>query len=154
MRFTHVRRASAVLLWAAAAACATAQPSPQAGGNDQRAIEAVMNESAQAWNRGDLDGFLLPYLDAPTTTYVGVTVIRGMPGIRESYATTWFRGGRPAGELAYSGMEYRPLGRDYALLIGHWTVTNRETRQARSGIFSLTFQRTPQGWRIIHDHSS
>jgi len=154
MRFTPMRRASAVLLMAAAAACATAHPAPQPGGGDQRAIEAVLQESAQAWNRGDLDGFLLPYLNAPTTTYIARDVVRGVPAIRESYAGSWFRGGRPAGELAYSGIEVRPLGRDYALVIGHWTVTNRETRQARSGIFSLTFQRTPQGWRIIHDHSS
>ena len=154
MRFTPVRRASAVLLMAAAAACASAQPSPRTGDGDQQAIVAVLNESAQAWNRGDLDGFLLPYLDAPTTTYIAQDVVRGVPAIRESYAGSWFRGGRPAGELAYSGIEVRPLGRDYALVIGHWTVTNRETRQPRSGIFSLTFQRTPQGWRIIHDHSS
>lgn len=153
MRFTSPRRASAVLLMAAAAACATARPTPRAGG-DQQAIVAVLNESAQAWNRGDLDGFLLPYLDAPTTTYIARDVVRGVPAIRESYAGSWFRGGRPAGELAYNGIEVRPLGRDYALVIGHWTVTSRETRQARSGIFSLTFQRTPRGWRIIHDHSS
>ncbi|HET7461997.1 MAG TPA: nuclear transport factor 2 family protein [Longimicrobium sp.] len=154
MRYTPLRRASAVLLLATAAACATARPAPHPGGGDQQAIVAVLNESAEAWNRGDLDGFLLPYLNAPTTTYIARDVVRGVPAIRESYATSWFRGGRPAGELGYSGIEVRPLGRDFALVIGHWTVTNRETHQARSGIFSLTFQRTPQGWRIIHDHSS
>lgn len=154
MRFTPVRRASAVLLLAAAAACATAQPAPRSTAGDAQAIEAVLQESARAWNRGDLDGFLLPYLNAPTTTYIAGDVVRGVPAIRESYAGSWFRGGRPAGELSYSGIEVRPLGRDYALVIGHWTVTNRETRQPRSGIFSLTFQRAPQGWRIIHDHSS
>ena len=153
-RYTIVRRTSALLLASVLAACATAQPAPQAGGNAQREIEGVLQASAQAWNRGDLDGFLLPYLDAPTTSYVERDVLKGIPAIRASYANSWFRNGRPAGELVYDRIEVRPLGRDYALAIGHWTVTNRETRQPRSGIFSLTFFHAPAGWRIIHDHSS
>ncbi|HET7231164.1 MAG TPA: DUF4440 domain-containing protein [Longimicrobium sp.] len=150
-RLTPLRRACAVLLTAVVAACATAQPAPV---NDEQAIVALLNESAGAWNRGDLDGFLYPYLNSPQTSYITREVVRGVPAIRQSYAETWFRGGRPAGDLAYSGIEVRPLGRDYALVVGHWRVTNRETQRAQNGIFSLTFMRSPQGWRIIHDHSS
>jgi beta-aspartyl-peptidase (threonine type) len=149
-----MRRACAVLLTAAVAACATGHPAPMAGGNDEQAIISVLQESANAWNRGDLDGFLLPYLDSPQTTYIERDVVRGVPAIRASYAGSWFRNGRPAGELAYSGIEVRPLGRDYALVVGHFAVTNRTTQQVQRGIFSLTFARSPQGWRIIHDHSS
>jgi beta-aspartyl-peptidase (threonine type) len=152
-RITPLRRTFVMVLLAGAAACATAQPSPRAGGSPQREIEAVLQESARAWNRGDLDGFLLPYLNSPQTTYIARDVIRGVPAIRESYATSWFRGGAPAGQLAYDRIEARPLGRDYALVLGHWTVT-RANQQPLGGIFSLTFMRTPQGWRIIHDHSS
>ena len=61
---------------------------------------------------------------------------------------------RPAGELSYNNIEVRPLGPNHALVVGHWRVMMRETGQPRTGIFSLTYQRTPQGWRIIHDHSS
>jgi uncharacterized protein (TIGR02246 family) len=153
-RTIPLRRTLAVLLLAGAAACATAQPAPQAGGGDDaRQIEAVLQESARAWNRGDLDGFLLPYLDSPQTTYIARDVVRGVPAIRESYATSWFRGGTPAGQLGYDRIETRMLGRDYALAVGHWTVT-RASQPPLGGIFSLTFMRTPQGWRIIHDHSS
>jgi len=153
VRLKPMRRMGAVLLIAAATACATAHPAP-AGGSMRQDIEAVLQASAQAWNRGDLDGFLLPYLDSPQTSYIARDVIRGVPAIRESYATSWFRAGRPAGDLTYDRIEVRPLGRDHALVIGHWTVTDRNTRQPRGGIFSLTFFRSPQGWRIIHDHSS
>ncbi|HEU4557826.1 MAG TPA: hypothetical protein VFS20_08245, partial [Longimicrobium sp.] len=75
-RFTPVRRAFAALLLAAAAACATAQPAPQAAGTIQQEIVAGLNESAAAWNRGDLDGFLAPYLNAPTTSYIARDVVR------------------------------------------------------------------------------
>jgi uncharacterized protein (TIGR02246 family) len=152
--FVPLRRVLAVLLLAAAAACATAGPAPRAAGNLQQDIVAGLTESAAAWNAGDLDGFLKPYLDAPTTTYIERDVVRGVPAIRASYAASWFRGGRPAGELSYSGIEVRPLGPDHALAVGHWRVVMRETGQPRTGIFSLTYQRTAQGWKIVHDHSS
>ena len=152
IRFIPVRRVPAVLLLVAAAACATAQPAPQT--DVQQQIVAGLTESAAAWNRGDLDGFLAPYLNAPTTSYIARDVVRGVPAIRESYANSWFRGGRPAGELSYNNIEVRPLGPNHALAVGHWRVVMRETGQPRTGIFSLTYQRTPQGWRIIHDHSS
>lgn len=154
IRFIPVRRMPAVLLLAAAAACATAQPAPRAAGNPQNDIVAGLTESAAAWNRGDLDGFLKPYLNAPTTTYIERDVVRGVPAIRESYSRSWFRGGRPAGELSYSGIEVRPLGPNHALAVGHWRVVMRETGQPRTGIFSLTYERTAEGWKIVHDHSS
>lgn len=153
-RYTPVRRVVAVLMLATVAACATTQPAPQAAGNLQQEIVAGLTESAAAWNRGDLDGFLAPYLNGPNTTYIARDVVRGVPAIRESYANSWFRGGRPAGELSYNDIEVRPLGPNHALAVGHWRVVMRETNQPRTGIFSLTYQRTPQGWRIIHDHSS
>jgi len=151
-----VRRMGAVVLLCATFGCATARPAPESTAPDgrEREIVATLQASAQAWNRGDLDGFLQPYLDSPATSYIERDVVRGVPAIRASYAGSWFRTGRPAGELAYDRIEVRPLGRDYALVVGHWTVTNRETHQPRGGIFSLTWFRSPRGWRIIHDHSS
>ena len=158
LRSTPVRRAFAAFAVAANAACATAVPAAApapAEGSDAAAIRQVLEASAQAWNRGDMDGFLRPYLDSPQTTFMGTDVVRGLPAIRQFYQGTWWRNGAPAGLLSYRGIEVRPLGRDYALSTGHWITSDRSTgQQSRSGIFSLTWMRTPQGWRIIHDHSS
>jgi len=157
--FVPARRALAIVAMAAAAGCATAQtasvPAPAPGGSPAAEIEQVLQTSAEAWNRGDLDGFLLPYLNSDQTTFVSRDVVHGIPAIRETYLSSWWRGGRPSLNLAYRGIDVRPLGRDYALAVGHWVVTDKNTGQeTRTGIFSLTMMRTPQGWRIIHDHSS
>lgn len=158
LRSTPARRAFAALVLAATAACASALPGTApapAEGSDAAAIRQVLEASAQAWNRGDMDAFLLPYLDSPATTFMGTDVVRGKDAIREFYRGTWWRNGTPSGILSYRGIEVRPLGRDYALSTGHWITSDRATgRQSRTGIFSLTWMRTPQGWRIIHDHSS
>jgi len=136
-----------------ASACATAPPpSGPAQGADTQAMVAEMQQSAAAWNRGDLEGFIHPY--APDATFMGNDVVRGFDAIRDFYRGTWFRAGTPPGNLAYRDFEVRALGRDHALMLGKWQVTNRETGQElRHGVFSLTWRRTPQGWQIIHDHS-
>ncbi|HEU0051929.1 MAG TPA: DUF4440 domain-containing protein, partial [Longimicrobium sp.] len=137
-----------------ARAGSAADPSPGASTSMQNEITALMQASADGWNRGSLDEFMVPYLDSPTITYItGPGVARGKTAIRDFYAGSWFRGGQPAGRLSYRDIEARPLGRDFALVVGGWTVTRADGREQK-GIFSLTMQRTPEGWRIIHDHSS
>ena len=37
-------------------------------------------------------------------------------------------------------------------MLGRWKLT--DTPNAGAGVFSLGFQRTSAGWKIIHDHTS
>jgi uncharacterized protein (TIGR02246 family) len=141
------------LLLVAAAACSRPQTSPTPNADDARQIIAGLQASAQAWNRNDLEGFIAVYADGPNTTFIGQDVVHGKDAIRDFYRSTWFRTGSPPGELTYDRIDVRPLGRDHALAVGHWHVLMRSNNQMRNGIFSLTYERTPQGWRIIHDHS-
>ncbi len=120
-------------------------------------IVAVLQASADAWNRGDLDGFLEPYLDSSETTFMtGPGVIHGLETIRERYRAHYFpAGGRPPTLLRFDALDVRPLGADHALMTGRFHQTTRATgAPADSGNFTLVWRRTPRGWRIIHDHSS
>jgi ketosteroid isomerase-like protein len=131
-----------------------AAPAPEA---TAATISAELEQSAQEWNRGNLDAFLLPYSDSPGTTFVGSSgLVRGKQAIREKYVASYFHpGGTLPGLLSFRDMDVRPLGPDHALAVGRWIISDRASgRQTAAGIFSLVFERTPQGWRIIHDHSS
>src|SRR5690349_15443043 len=120
--------------------------------DDARAVTAVLQASTEEWNRGSLDGFLVPYHDA--ATFVGRGgLVRGKPAIREMYASSYWRTGRPTGTLAFRDVDVRMLGDDHALAVGRYVVSEGG-RETGSGLFSLTLQRTPAGWRIVHDHSS
>jgi beta-aspartyl-peptidase (threonine type) len=153
-RFAPFRRTLPLFALAAVAACATAQPGSRNAAADQQQIEAILRESTVAWNRGDLEGFLHPYLNGPDVTFMGDDVVRGYGAIRDFYRGSWFRNGAPTVNLAYRDIEVRPLGPNHALVLGKWVVSNKTTGQeTRHGSFSLTWMRTPQGWRIIHDHS-
>ena len=56
------------------------------------------------------------------------------------------------GRLAFDVVEVQPVGADGAVMLGRWRLT--ETPQAGSGVFSVVAERRPEGWRIVHDHTS
>jgi len=136
------------------AACAAPATRPAPGMDPTREITEMMEASAQAWNRRDLDAFLTTYLDSPEITYVDTRgVIRGRAGIREMYASGWFAPGRDPGQLTFRDIEARVLGDGHALATGRFEV-RIPGRDPATGIFTLVLRRTPEGWRIVHDHSS
>jgi beta-aspartyl-peptidase (threonine type) len=55
------------------------------------------------------------------------------------------------GQLDFSDLEFRFLGPDAALVLGRWHL-KRENEVG--GVFSLVWQRFPDGWKIVHDHTS
>jgi uncharacterized protein (TIGR02246 family) len=151
---TRTRRwtQAGALLLAACSSPAPGGPAPAADG-DPAAIERLLEASVQEWNRGNLEGFLLPY-DSVATLVAPGGMVRGRGAIRERYASTYFRTGTPTGVLAFRDLEVRMLGRDHALVVGRYVVSGRGGAQTATGIFSLTLIRRREGWRILHDHSS
>lgn len=116
----------------------------------------MLHASAESWNAGDLDGFLDDYLDSPETVFAGGSgVIRGVDAIRDRYLETYWRTGAPEHALRFEDLEVSALGADHALALGRYVLSDRATDSAAaSGVFTLVLRRTPEGWRIIHDHSS
>ncbi|HEX6938652.1 MAG TPA: nuclear transport factor 2 family protein [Longimicrobiales bacterium] len=140
------------------AACGAAGRQESAASHDDVAAEitAMLQASADAWNRGDLDGFLDDYLQNDSTTFTGASgTIHGTDEIRQRYIAGYWSTGRPAHRLSFEGIEVRPLGRDHALALGRYVLTEPDgTGVASTGYFTLVLSRTDHGWKIIHDHSS
>lgn len=114
----------------------------------------MLNASAEAWNRGDLDGFLDDY--AEDATFVGSSgLTRGLADIRDAYIRGYWSTGMPEDGLRYEFLDVRPEGRDAAVAVGRYQLYDRRTGDTTSsGLFSLTLRRTGEGWKIVHDHSS
>jgi uncharacterized protein (TIGR02246 family) len=150
MRIRPLRRAglaAALLL----SACAAPAAGPAPAGNAVQEITDVLVRSTEGWNRRDLDAFMVPY--AADATYVGADgLVRGKEAIQADYAGSWFAPGRDPGQLRFVDIEVRMLGRDHALALGRFVV-EAPGRETATGPFSLTMRRTPDGWRIVHDHS-
>lgn len=118
-------------------------------------MRKVLSDSEGAWNRGDLATFASYYENSPDTTFVGREVTRGgTQAILERYRRTY--GTREKmGELTFSEIEVRPLGDEFALALGKFSLKRTpEGGGDASGRFTLVLRKTKSGWKIIHDHSS
>ena len=119
---------------------------------DRDAIRMVLNAQQAAWNRGDVDAFLVGYWRSPELTFSGSSgVSRGWDGVLARYKKN-YPDREAMGELDFSALEFRFLGKDAALVLGKWHL-KREKGDV-GGVFTLVWQRFPEGWKIIHDHTS
>lgn len=114
----------------------------------------MLHASAEAWTRGDLEGYLDDY--AADATFVGSSgLTRGRAEIRERYVEGYWSTGMPEDGLRFELLDVRTMGTGTAVAVGRYILYDRETDEATStGLFSLTLRRTADGWKIVHDHSS
>jgi ketosteroid isomerase-like protein len=119
---------------------------------DRAAILEALNAQQLAWNRGDVNAFLEGYWHSPEVSFSGANgIVRGWDAIEARYKKTYVD--RDAmGQLRFSDLEFRFLGPDAALVLGHWHLTR--AKGDVGGVFSLVWERLPGGWRIVHDHTS
>jgi ketosteroid isomerase-like protein len=118
----------------------------------REAVTAVLTMQQQAWNRGDVAAFMQGYWNSPQLTFAGSSgVTRGWQPVMERYRRT-YPDQKAMGHLDFSDLEVHPLGKDSALVIGRWHL--KRYSGELGGVFTLVFQRFPEGWRIIHDHTS
>ncbi len=114
---------------------------------DEAAIRAVLSAQVDAWNRGDVDGFMRGYWrDEALRFAAGGEVVTGWRTVRDRYATAY--ADRAAmGELAFSDLDVRVITSDHAIVYGAWALA-RETDRL-SGLFALVFQKIAGDWRIV-----
>lgn len=120
--------------------------------SDWRAIHGVLVAQQEAWNRGDVDAFMTGYWRSPELSFSGSSgMSRGWDEVLARYKKN-YPDRAAMGRLDFGNLEFRFLGADNALVLGRWHL-KREKDQL-GGVFSLVWQRFPEGWRIMHDHTS
>ena len=116
------------------------------------AIQKVLDVQQIAWNRGDVTGFLQGYWHSPELTFSGAGgTTRGWDEVLSRYRKN-YPNAAAMGELHFSNLEFRFLGGDSALVLGNWRLAREKDEMG--GVFTLVWQKFPEGWRIIHDHTS
>jgi ketosteroid isomerase-like protein len=141
-----MRRATLIAL----AACVHAATFTTA---DDRAVRDTLAAQAQAWNRGDLDGYMAGYARSPELVFTsGGKIRRGWQQAYDSYRAKYGSDRSTMGKLAFEVLAVQPLGADGAVVLGTWRLAL--AGGAVGGVFSVVFARTPDGWRVIHDHTS
>ncbi|HEX6494699.1 MAG TPA: nuclear transport factor 2 family protein [Acidobacteriaceae bacterium] len=126
----------------------------RAATQDETAIRGVLNTQVEAWNRGDVVAFMQGYNNSPDTTFVGKTVEHGFANILARYQRN-FAGKEKMGHLAFDDLEVHPLDAHIAVVTGRYHLTRSANGGGDAqGIFSLVFEKTSTGWKIVLDHTS
>lgn len=117
-----------------------------------KAITSILEEQQSAWNRGDVDSFMKGYWNSPELTFASSSgITRGWQPVQARYQKR-YPNREAMGHLDFSELEVHPLGKEAAFVLGRWHL--KRSSDELGGIFTVVFQRFPEGWRIIHDHTS
>jgi ketosteroid isomerase-like protein len=135
--------------WSASAALAREQADHTSAVSE---IRSVLRMQQDAWNNGDIDGFMNGYARSASTVFISEdTVRRGWEKVRDRYREKHSDRAK-MGILTFSDLEITPLSRDWAVALGRWKL--KRVQDQPHGRFTLIFRRFPEGWRIVHDHTS
>ncbi|MBI4565516.1 MAG: nuclear transport factor 2 family protein [Planctomycetes bacterium] len=123
-----------------------------ASANHRAAIEKVLSDQVEAWNRGDVERFLEGYWKSDRTVFAAEDKIhRGFEAMAERYRRS-FPTRDAMGTLTFSELTFESIEEDQAVVTGRWALERAQDRPG--GAFTLIFRRFPEGWRIVHDHTS
>jgi len=131
-----------------------AQLKPHSNAEADAAIRAVLKAQVDAWNRHDLERFMAGYWRSPDLTFFsGGTEISGWDDTLQRYRSRYQAGGNEMGTLSFEGLRVVVLGPDAAFVRGQYHLATADGKNPH-GLFTLVFRKSPEGWLIVHDHSS
>lgn len=122
------------------------------GGKDEQKIRKLLATQTEAWNRGDIEGFMDTYWKSDSLMFIGKSgVVWGWRGTLENY-----KKGYPdtaaMGKLSFDIIQVKPLSKTHYFVVGKWML--QRTAGNLSGHYTLLLQKRKGRWVIVADHSS
>ena len=120
---------------------------------DRDTILAILDRQTNAWNAGDIPGFMRGYWESDSLLYIGKS------GVRKGYRTTLenYRKNYPdraaMGTLAFNILKVDFPAKDVAFVVGRWHLTRPEKGDV-GGHYTLLWKKIKDEWVIVADHSS
>ncbi|MBI4852679.1 MAG: nuclear transport factor 2 family protein [Acidobacteria bacterium] len=116
-------------------------------------IEKVLSDQVLAWNKGNLEGFMDGYWQSESLSfYSGKTTTNGWQQTLDRYRLRYQSEGKEMGTLTFKDLEIEMLGTNNAFVRGKWQLELKSENVG--GLFTLVLKKFPNGWRVIHDHTS
>jgi uncharacterized protein (TIGR02246 family) len=118
---------------------------------DEQQIRALLNGTAEGWNKGELSQYLSVYTP-DATEMLSTGPAGGVEAIEKTMKEGFWKTGRPIQNLRYENIVVRMLGKEGALVTGQYVLSGAD-RPDRKGWFTTVWKKTKDGWKMIHDHS-
>jgi uncharacterized protein (TIGR02246 family) len=118
---------------------------------DEKEIRAALERTSKGWNDGNLNEYLSAYTKG-ATEMLSTGPAGGVEAIEKTMKEGFWKTGKPLQTLRYENLEVRMLGKKGALVTGKYVLTGAD-KPDRTGWFTTVWEKTKDGWRMIHDHS-
>lgn len=120
--------------------------------NEEQRIRQLLATQTQAWNRGDLEGFMQTYWKSDSLMFIGKSgVTRGWQKTLDNY-----KKGYPdtaaMGKLSFDILSVQKLSPEYFSVVGKWML--KRSIGDISGHYTLLLRKIKGQWVIVADHSS
>jgi len=126
----------------------------------EREIRAVLEQQERAWNDFDIDRFMRGYWKNDSTIFAsGGEASRGWNQMLSRYKKGYDTAEK-AGQLQFDIHQIDFMGEGWAKVLGEWKLFPKDAKKAVAappmsrGLYTLIFHRVPEGWKIVHDHTS
>lgn len=120
--------------------------------DDEKEVRKVLATQNEAWNRGDVDAFMVGYWENDSLMFIGSSgVTYGYKNTLSNYKKR-YPNTAAMGKLIFSLIEVKRLSSEYYHVTGKWNLQRSIGDVA--GHFTLVFRKVSGKWVIISDHSS
>ncbi len=115
-------------------------------------VAKVLFQSVNDWNNGNIAAYMQCYVHSDSLQFDG----NGATTYGWEQSLLRYKKAYPdrnaMGILRFSNIKIKVLSPTAAFVSGHWELTKKASHP--EGLFTLLFRKTPDGWRIVYDHSS
>lgn len=124
----------------------------KAQSKNEIAIRNTLATQTEAWNRGDVEQFMIGYWESDSLMFIGKS------GVTYGYTNTLnnYKKGYPdtaaMGKLTFTLIQVKKLSNKFYHVTGKWFL--KRSIGDVGGHYTLLFQKIKGRWVIISDHSS
>jgi len=126
--------------------------SARPAGVDETEVRNVLAKQNAAWNRGDVDAFMVGYWENDSLMFIGKSGVtygykNTLANYKKNYPDT-----TAMGKLTFTLIQVKQLSPEYFHVTGKYYLTR--TIGDASGHFTLVFRKINGKWVVVSDHSS
>lgn len=119
---------------------------------NEKAIRKILEDQNAAWNKGNLDSFMIGYWQNDSLMFIG----KSGPTYGYNKTLENYKKGYPdtahMGKFTSTIISIKKLSNDYYFVLGKWFL--KRTVGDAGGHYTLLFKKINSQWKIIVDHSS